>query len=79
MDIQETQNINSRKTSTVQSTQTFLKLRCFRRVQKCRILVNSKLRDAQHKYSVNFVKQCETSKQKWNFVKKKFGNHKTRY
>ena len=38
--------------------------------------MNRKLRDAHHKYSVNFFKQYETSKQKWNFINKKLGNHK---
>ena len=38
--------------------------------------MNRKLRDAHHKYSVNFFKQCETSKQNWNFINKKLGNHK---
>ena len=28
------------------------------------------------KKSVNFFKQCETSKRKWNFINKKLGNHK---
>ena len=37
---------------------------------------NRKLRDAHRKYSVNFFKQYETSKQKWNFINKKLGNHK---
>ena len=37
--------------------------------------MNRKLRDAHHKYSVNFLKQYETSKQKWNFINKKLGNH----
>ena len=44
--------------------------------KKCRNLVNRKLRDAHHKNSANFFKQCETSKQKWNFINKKLGNHK---
>ena len=35
-----------------------------------------KLRDAHHKYSVNFFKQYDTSKQKWNFINKKLRNHK---
>ena len=48
----------------------------FDELKKCRNLVNRKLRDAHHKYSVNFFKQCETSKQKWNFINKKLGNHK---
>ena len=34
------------------------------------------IRDAHHKYSINFLKQCETSKQKWNFINKRLGNHK---
>ena len=38
--------------------------------------MNRKLRDAHHEYSVDFFKQCETSKQKWNFINKKLGNHK---
>ena len=38
--------------------------------------MNQKLRDAHHKHSVNFFKQYETSKQKWNFINKKLGNHK---
>ena len=38
--------------------------------------MNRKLRDAHHNYSVNFFKQYETSKQKWNFINKKSGNHK---
>ena len=42
----------------------------FDEFKKCRNLVNRKLQDAHHKYSVNFFKQCETSKQKWNFIKK---------
>ena len=76
MNLQATQKINSRKTSFVQSIQIFSKQRCFRRVQKRRNLVNRKLRNAHHQYSVNFFKQFETSKQKWNFIKKKLGNHK---
>ena len=35
-----------------------------------------KLRDEHHKYSVDFFKQSETSKQKRNFINKKLGNHK---
>ena len=38
--------------------------------------MNQKLRDEHHKYSVNFFKQYETSKQKWNFINKKLGNLK---
>ena len=38
--------------------------------------MNRKLRDAHHKYSVNFFKQYEKSKKKWNFIKKKLENHK---
>ena len=38
--------------------------------------MNRKLRDVHHKYSVNVFKQCETSKQKWNFINKKLENHK---
>ena len=48
----------------------------FDEFKKCRNLVNRKLRDARHKYSVNFFKQYETSKQKWNSINKKLGNHK---
>ena len=48
----------------------------FDEFKKCRNLVNRKLRNAHHKYSVNFFKQHETSKQKWNFINKKLGNHK---
>ena len=48
----------------------------FDEFEKRRNLVNRKLRDAHHKYSVNFLKQYETSKQKWNFINKKLGNHK---
>ena len=33
-------------------------------------------RDALHKYAVDFYTQCETSKQKLNFINKKLGNHK---
>ena len=36
----------------------------FDEFKKCRNLVNRKLRDERPKYSVNFFKQCETSKQK---------------
>ena len=38
--------------------------------------MNRNIRDAHHKYSINFLKKCETSKQKWNFINKKLGNHK---
>ena len=48
----------------------------FDEFKKCRNLLNRKLRHAHHKYSVKFFKQCETSKQKWNFINKKLGNHK---
>ena len=48
----------------------------FDEIKKCRNLMNRKLRDAHHKYSVNFFRQYETSKQKWNFINKKLGNHK---
>ena len=48
----------------------------FDEFKKNRNLVNRKLRDAYHKYSVNFFKQYEISKQKWNFINKKLGNHK---
>ena len=42
----------------------------FNELKKCRNLVDRELRDAHHKYSVNFFKQFETSKQKWNFINK---------
>ena len=48
----------------------------FDEFKKRRNLVNRKLRDAHHKYSVNFFKKCETSKQKLNFFNTKLGNHK---
>ena len=48
----------------------------FDEFEKCRNLVNRKLRDAHHRYSADVFKQCETSKQKWNFINKKLGNHK---
>ena len=43
----------------------------FDEFKECRNLVNRKLRDAHHKYYVNFFKQCETAKQKWNFFNEK--------
>ena len=48
----------------------------FDEFKKCRNLVNRKLRGAHLKYSVNFFKQCETSKQKRNSINEKLGNHK---
>ena len=38
--------------------------------------MSRKLRDAHHKLSADFFKQCETSKRKRNFINKKLGNHK---
>ena len=76
MDIQGTQNINSRKTSFVQSVQILSNNDVFDEFKNCRKLVNRKLRDAHHKYSVNFFMQYETSKQKWNFTNKELANHK---
>ena len=76
MNIQGTQKINSRKTSFVQSLQISQIYDVFDEFKKCRTLVNRKLQDAHHNYSVNFFKQCETSKQKWNFINKKLGNQK---
>ena len=38
--------------------------------------MNRKLRDAHHKYSVDFLKQFESLKLKWNFINRKLGNHK---
>ena len=38
--------------------------------------MNRKLRDAYQKYSVDFLTQCETSTQKWNFINKKLGKNK---
>ena len=40
--------------------------------KKCRNLMNRKLPDSHPKYSLNFFKQCETSKQKWNIIKKNY-------
>ena len=48
----------------------------FDEFKKFRNLVNQKLRDAHHKYSVYFFKQYETSKLKWNFINRKLGHHK---
>ena len=42
----------------------------FDEFKKCRNLVSQKLRDAHHKYSLDFFKQFETSMQKRNFIKK---------
>ena len=37
--------------------------------------MNRKLKEEQHNYSFNILKQSETSKQKWNFMKNKIGNN----
>ena len=48
----------------------------FDEFKKSRNLVNRKLRDAHHKNFADFFRQFEKSKQKWDFIDKKLGNHK---
>ena len=38
--------------------------------EKCRNLVNRKLKEAQNQFSEDFFKKIETSKEKWKFIKK---------
>ena len=47
----------------------------FDEFKKCRNLVNRKVPDEHHIFSFGFLKQCETSRQKWNFMNKKLENH----
>ena len=72
----ELKKLIKRKTSFVQSKQIFSKLSFFRQVQEKPLPSEPKLRDAHHKNFAAFVKQFETSKQKWNFINEKLGNHK---
>ena len=73
MAIQGTQKFNRRKTSFVQSIHIFSKPQFFWRVQKCCNLVNQKLQDAHHKYSVDIFKQNQAEIQ---FHQQNLGNHK---
>ena len=41
--------------------------------KKYRNLVNRKLKEAHNQFSEDFSKKIETTKEKWNFIKKKFG------
>ena len=45
----------------------------FASFEKYRNLVNRKLKEAQNQFSEDFFKKIETSKEKWNFIKKKIG------
>ena len=76
MDIQGTQKNNCRKTSFVQSILILSNYDVFDEFKNCHNLVSRILRDAHHKFSVDFLKQCSISMQKWNFTNKKLGNHK---
>ena len=76
MDIQGTQKLVAEKHNLCNQYKFSQNYNVFDKLKKCRNLVNRKLRDSHHKYPVNFFKQYETSKQKWNFINKKLGNHK---
>ena len=45
----------------------------FASFKKYRNLVNRKLKEAQNQFSEDFLKKIETTKKKWNFIKKKIG------
>ena len=76
MEIQGTQKINSRKHYLYNQYKFSQNYNVFEEFKKGLNPVNRKLRVAHHQYSVDFLKQCETSKQKRNFINKKLGHHK---